>query len=253
MATSADLAPTGRIGLMGISFSGGLAVVAAGRPALRDRLSYVFALGGHDDLPRVLTYLCTGIEGEAGTVPWDEPDLATVQPHDYGVAVVLLNAVDHLVPPEQVTLLRDGVRRFLWASYLDTVDAPAAAREFAELWMLAPRLPEPAATLLDLVNNRNLAQLGPRLLPYVASHVEAAALSPSRSPAPTAPVYLLHGRLDTVIPAAESVYLAQRLRAQSVPVRVLLTDLISHAEADQPVRVLDVWRLAHFWSDLLAR
>jgi dienelactone hydrolase len=253
LATNADLAPTGRIGLMGISFSGGLAVVAAGRPALRDRLSYVFALGGHDDLPRVLTYLCTGIEGQAGAVPWEQPDLARVQPHDYGVAVVLLNVVDHLVPPEQVALLRDGVRRFLSASYLDTVDAPAAAGEFAELRVLAPRLPEPAATLLELVNNRNVAQLGPRLLPYVASHVEAAALSPSRSPVPTAPVYLLHGRHDTVIPAAESVYLAQRLRAQAVPVRVLLTDLISHAEADQPVRVPDVWRLARFWSDLLAR
>jgi hypothetical protein len=57
LATSADLTPAGRIGLMGISFSGGLSVVAAGRPGLRDRLSYVFAFGGHDDLPRVLTYL----------------------------------------------------------------------------------------------------------------------------------------------------------------------------------------------------
>jgi pimeloyl-ACP methyl ester carboxylesterase len=166
---------------------------------------------------------------------------------------VLLNVAAHVVPPEQVGLLRDAVRRFLWASYLDTVDAPAAAREFAEVRMLARRLPEPAATLLDLVNDRNVAQLGPRLLPYVASHVEAAALSPSRSPAPTAPVYLLHGRHDAVIPAAESVYLAQRLRAQSVPVRLLLTDLISHAEADQPVRVADVWRLTRFWSDLLGR
>jgi dienelactone hydrolase len=254
LATSTDLTPTGRIGLLGISFSGGLSVVAAGRAGLRDRLSYVFAFGGHDDLPRVLTYLCTGVEGGPNIRPW-ELDPATVQrlPHDYGVAVVLLNVADHLVPHEQVTALRDAVRRFLWASYLDGVDPPAAAREFAELRMLAGRLPEPAATLLDLVNNRDVAQLGPRLLPYVASHVEAAALSPSRSPAPTAPVYLLHGRLDTVIPAAESVYLAQRLRARSVPVRLLLTDLISHAEADQPVRVADVWRLTRFWSDLLGR
>lgn len=43
-ATDASLAPVGRIGLMGISFSGGLAVVAAGRPRLRNHLSYVFAL-----------------------------------------------------------------------------------------------------------------------------------------------------------------------------------------------------------------
>jgi dipeptidyl aminopeptidase/acylaminoacyl peptidase len=66
-------------------------------------------------------------------------------------------------------------------------------------------------------------------------------------------VFLLHGRLDTVIPAAESVYMAQRLRTQSVRVRLLLTDLISHADADQPAGVLDVWRLTRFWGDLLAR
>jgi len=255
LATSTDLAPTGRIGLMGISFSGGLSVVAAGRPALRDRLSYVFALGGHDDLPRVLTYLCTGTEGGAAIVPWQGPDPATVQrpPHDYGVAVVLLNVADHLVPPGQVALLRDAVRRFLWASYLDTVDARAAAREFNELRILARGLPEPAASLLDSVNNRDVGRLGPLLLPHVASYVEAAALSPSRSPAPTAPVFLLHGRHDTVIPAAESMHLAQRLRTQSVPVRLLMTDLISHAEADQPPAILEVWRLGRFWGDLLDR
>jgi hypothetical protein len=133
------------------------------------------------------------------------------------------------------------------------VDAPAAAREFSDLRILARDLPEPAATLLGLVNDRDMAHLGPLLLPYVASHVEAPALSPSRSPAPTVPVYLLPGRHDAVFPAAESVYLAQRLRMQSVRVRLLPTDLISHAEADQPASALDVWRLARFWGDLLAR
>ena len=47
----------GRIGLMGISFGGGLAVAAAGRPAIRDGLAFVFSLGGHGDLPRTLKYL----------------------------------------------------------------------------------------------------------------------------------------------------------------------------------------------------
>src|SRR5688572_8023673 len=50
----------GRIGLIGISFSGGLAVVAAGRPSVRDRIAYVLSFGGHGNLPRVLRYLCTG-------------------------------------------------------------------------------------------------------------------------------------------------------------------------------------------------
>ena len=56
LAIESGLAPTGRIGLMGISFSGGLAVVAAGRPSLRNHLLYVFSFGGHDDLRRVLEY-----------------------------------------------------------------------------------------------------------------------------------------------------------------------------------------------------
>ena len=255
LAANSELSPRGRIGLIGISFSGGLSIVAAGRSALRDRLLYVLAFGGHDDLPRVLTYLCTGVEGGPDTGAWQELDTTALQgaPHDYGVAVVLLNVVEHLVPPDQVSLLRDAVRRYLWASHLAAVDQPAAGREFAALRTLALRLPEPARSLLDSVNTRNTAHLGPLLLPYVASHVEAAALSPSRSPAPTSRVFLLHGSGDTVIPAAESVYLARRLRTQHVRVRLLLSDLISHADADQPAHVLDVWKLAGFWGEVLAQ
>ena len=36
-----DLAPDGRIGMMGISFAGGLSIVAAGRPALQDHVAEV--------------------------------------------------------------------------------------------------------------------------------------------------------------------------------------------------------------------
>jgi hypothetical protein len=57
---------------------------------------------------------------------------------------------------------------------------------------------------------------------------------------------------DNAIPAVESQYLAGRLRGQ-VPVRLLLANLISHAEADQPAHVTDVMRLAGFWGDLLER
>ena len=254
LAAESGLAPTGRIGLMGISFSGGLAVVAAGRPSLRNRLLYVFSFGGHDDLRRVLEYFCSGVEPEAD--PYDGPGLGVTQatrpPHDYGVAVVLLNVVEHVVPPDQVAPLRDAVRRFLRASYLDRIDKPQAAREYAALRDLARTLPDPAATLLGYVNNRDVVHLGPQLLPYIGFYIDAPALSPSRSPKPSAPVFLLHGRDDNVIPAVESQYLADRLRGQ-VPVRLLLTDLISHAEADQPAHVADVLRLAGFWGDLLAR
>jgi len=245
LATESGLAPARRIGLMGISFSGGLAVVAAGRLALRGRLLYVFSFGGHDDLRRVLDYFCTGVESDGAAT--NSP-----APHDYGVAIVLLNVADRLVPPEQLVPLREAIRRFLWASYLDRIDKPRAEREFAALRQLAPTLPEPAGTLLELVNDRDVAQLGLRLQPYIGFYVDRPALSPARSPAPSAPVYLLHGRDDNVIPASESQHLADRLRGQ-VRVRLLVTDLISHVDADQPAHVTDILRLAVFWGDLLDR
>jgi dienelactone hydrolase len=238
------LAPTGRIGLMGVSFSGGLAIVAAGRASIRDRVLYVFSFGGHDDLARVLEYFCTGIESEGKTV-------AALAPHDYGVALVLLNVADRLVPPDQLNPLRDAVRRFLWASYIDRFDKPQAAREFAALRDVARTLPEPAATLLTYVNDRDVARLGPLLRPQVGFYVDQPALSPARSPAPSSPVYLLHGRDDNVIPADESQHLADRLRPL-VPVHLLVTNLISHSDADQPAHTADVFRLATFWGDLLA-
>jgi pimeloyl-ACP methyl ester carboxylesterase len=244
LARESGFAPSGRIGMMGVSFSGGLSVVAAGRPSLRNRLLYVFSFGGHDDLPRVLGYFCTGsylAASERQSVP-----------HDYGVAIVLLGVADHLVPPEQVSTLRDAVRRFLWASYIDRSDKVEAEREFAALRKLATTLPEPSATLLGYVNDRDVAHLGRRLFPYFAVHADAAALSPARSPGPTAPVFLLHGTDDNVIPARESEYLADRLRVHGT-VRLLVTDLISHADADQPAHLMDVLKLARFWGDLLTR
>jgi pimeloyl-ACP methyl ester carboxylesterase len=243
LARDSGMAPSGRIGLMGISFSGGLAIVAAGRPSLRNHLLYVLSFGGHDDLRRVLEYFCTGVDGNMTK--------GLLAPHDYGVAIVLLNVAEHLVPPEQLGPLREAVGRFLRASYLDRVDKPRAECEFAALRDLARTLPEPAATLLQYVNNRDVAQLGTRLRPYIGLYVDHPALSPARSPTPSARVYLLHGRDDNVIPAAESRHLADRLRGH-VAVRLLVTDLISHADADQPAHVTDILMLAGFWGDLLA-
>jgi hypothetical protein len=245
LATESGLAPSSRIGLMGISFSGGLAVVAAGRPSLRHHLLYVFSFGGHDDLRRVLEYFCA--EAQADTMT-----KRLLPPHDYGVAIVLLNVVERLVPPEQIAPLRGALRRFLWASHLDRVDKPRAQREFAALRDFARTLPEPAATLVQYINDRDVEHLGPRLRPHIDSYADAPPLSPARSPMPSAPVYLLHGRDDNVIPAAESRHLAERLRGH-VKVRLLVTKLIAHAEADQPAHITDVMKLVAFWGELLTR
>ena len=237
---------------MGVSFSGGLSVVAAGRPSLRNHVSYVLSFGGHDDLPRVLRYLCTGIDAAPGGATAAPDTTAPRSPHDYGVAIILLGIADRLVPPDQAAALRAGVRRFLWASARDQVDRPQAQREFAALRVLARDLPEPSRTLLEYVNDRDVAHLGPRLLPYIAFCGAAPALSASRSPKPSAPVFLLHGRDDNVISAVESEYLAEHLRRPGAR-SFAGDDLISHADADQPTHPGDVLELPGFCGDLLNR
>lgn len=268
LASDSGLAPDHRVGMMGISFSGGLSIIAAGRPSLAGRVAYVFSFGGHDDVARVLRYLCTGVEpyppgrvrlkpdttnagGNQVRLQEDQPFV--LPPHDYGVAVILLGIADRLVPAAQVAPLRAAVRRYLFASALDTnVDKERAAAEFDALKKLAKAMPEPSATLLRYVNDRDVVHLGPRLLPYIGSYGATPGLSVSRSPKPSVPVFLLHGTEDNVIPSIESDYLAEDLRGHA-PVRLLLSGLISHAEADRPVHVNDVLQLAGFWGDLLSR
>jgi dienelactone hydrolase len=241
VSATADHGKIGPIGMIGISFGGGLSVVAAGRPALQGRVAYVMAFGGHADLPRTLTYLCTGIQADGTVRP----------PHDYGLAIVLLGVADRVVPREQVEPLRTAILSYLEASRLAMVDQPRAALELARAKALAEGLEEPAHTYMNFINARDVAHLGPVLLPHLAGLGGDPALSPARSPFPTGPVYLLHGTEDNVVPAIESTLLARDLAARGVPVHVLLTPLITHAEVDRTSTLRAVWRLLHFWSKLL--
>lgn len=234
-------APDGRIGLMGISFGGGLTLVAAGRPSLRDRVAFVLSFGGHGDFPRTLKFLCTGTQADG----------QYRRPHDYGVVIILLGSADRVVPPEQVGILRNGIRTFLEASHVAMVDQPRAERIFRQAVEMAKTMPEPSATLMRYVNERNVKALGPILLPYVGSYGGDPALSPDRAPAPSAPVYLLHGSDDTVIPAVESEYLAKDLERRGARVRLLLTPLITHAEMDRPMDFIELWKMIGFWTAVL--
>ena len=235
-----------RIGMVGISFAGGLSVVAAGRPSLAGRLAFVFSFGGHANFQRVVRYLCAGTAPPAPGV--DNPPRVP-PPHDYGVAIIALDLADQLVPADQAEPLKTGILRFLHASHLALFDRTQAEREFAEARAMEATIAEPGRTFLHLVNTRHVATLGQKLLPYVANLGDDPALSPDRSPAPDAPVFLLHGAEDNVVPALETLRLGRHLEGRTT-VRVLLTPLISHAEVDKPASTNDVVNLVRFWAGM---
>ena len=60
MAKQPALASDGKVGIVGISFAGGLSTSAAGRPSIKDHVAFVLSFGGHGDMPRVMKYLATG-------------------------------------------------------------------------------------------------------------------------------------------------------------------------------------------------
>ena len=104
------------------------------------------------------------------------------------------------------------------------------------------------------VNERNTKALGAELLPVldrIGAEEYPPALSAEQSPPPQAPVYLLHGTDDTVIPAVETRLLAQSLRARGTVVHPLLSGLITHAEVDKSAAVSETLRLVAFWASLL--
>ena len=67
---------------------------------------------------------------------------------------------------------------------------------------------------------------------------------------PIAPIFLLHGVDDNVIPSVETVLLAEHLKGKA-RVHGLLSGLITHAEVNRTATSTEVWRLAYFWRSLM--
>ena len=108
----------------------------------------------------------------------------------------------------------------------------------------------PSRTLMRQVSEGDVAGLGKSLAPVLADLDLPAALSPERSPPPTAPVFLLHGADDSVVPASEMLFLAHKLHP-TTQVHAFASRLITHAEANRGAALAEMWRLAGFWQEML--
>ena len=192
----------GRIGIMGISFAGGLSIVAAGRPALRDRVAFVLSFGGHGDLPRTLHYLCD--RHAAGR---HAPAAARLRRGDHparrrrsgraGRPGGAAAGGDPVVPRRR--------RGSTWST------RPQAAAEFARARTLADALARAVAHADDLrqQSRRRAPRPDPRCRTWPRS-AATPALSPDRGAAAARCRSTCCTALDdNVIPAIESALLAR--------------------------------------------
>ena len=222
----------GKIGLLGFSFGGGLALRAAEEPALRGRLSHVVSIGGYHDLGRVLRFFLTGIA--------DTPDgPVTARPHEYGPLVLLYRHLDALVPPRDRARAREAVRAWLRE---ESDHARSLVRQLST---------SRARRLFALIADHAVDRLRPRLERLLAADRPALdALSPrDRLSRIEVPVFLLHGRSDTVIPPSESRWAGAELGPREH--EALISPVLGHAEVAGQASLADQIELVLFTSRML--
>jgi dienelactone hydrolase len=222
-----DLVEAPRVGLLGFSFGGGLSLLAAGEPRARDRLSHVVSIGGYHDLGRVLRFFLTGVV--------EAPDGATLaRPHEYGPLVLLYRHLDQLVPAVDRARTRLAVRAWL---HEELGHARALAGK-----LLSGR----ARRLFAAIAHHDLDGLRARLRRLLTADTAAlAALSPrDRLDRIRAPVYLLHGSGDDVIPASEAQWASVELDAQEHD--TLVSPLLAHAAVKRQLDPLAALELILF-------
>ncbi len=221
----------GPVGVMGLSFSGGLALLAAADPVYRPDFKFVFAVGSQDAMGHVAQYYLTGAE--------QRPDGTTerLTPHEYGALVLEYEHFDEFVPHTDVEPIRKVLREHLYE------DKAAEAADLATL------TPQQAAEAKQLMDSNAPATRG-LLAKANAKHIaDMAGLSPAGKLATlTTPVYLLHGEADNIIPAAETLWMASELPGSTLKA-VLVSPVLSHLDLDGAApNGLDQWRLIHFMA-----
>jgi fermentation-respiration switch protein FrsA (DUF1100 family) len=221
-----------RVGLLGFSFAGGLALVAGEDPETADRLSFITSVGGHHDLRHVLRFLIHDeIETPTGVVHQHA--------HDYGLIVVVYGNLERFVPSQDLSCTREGFRNWLHGDQ-------AAAREAAK----ACTSPE-AKHLWQLLEQQKLQELAPQLDQALETqrgalaHLSAAGHLRELE----RPVYLLHGAHDSVIPPSETN--AANLELASLEHRALVTPLIEHVEVTKSATWSQELELVSFMANLL--
>jgi dienelactone hydrolase len=215
--------------LMGVSFAGGMALMAAARPAYASSIKMVLVVGGYDDLSRLAHFYITGSE------PHPNGSVQTMQPNPFGAPLVEYTALAYLVPTKD----RKAIELVLSAVLFDgrtltpEMESGLLPAQRTELESLLANPPDRAKLL-------QLAQQDAREMSSVSAHGHLAGLS--------AHVFILHGLDDDYIPSAEAQWTAHDLPPGKLS-GLLITPVVSHIMlGGKSIVWMDKWRLIQFMA-----
>jgi pimeloyl-ACP methyl ester carboxylesterase len=200
------------VGLVAISYAVGPALLAASRPPAGRHVGFIVSIGGYYDIEAAIAFVTTGYY----RLPDGSWQHAT--PNEWGKWIFLRSNADRVTAQSD----RDHLLRIA-----DRKLANAAA-EIADL--VAPLGPEGRA-IYELIANHDperVSALVARLPEAIRRELRRLDLKSQDLRQLTAPLIIVHGRDDTVIPYSESVKLAEAVGARA---ELFVVEHFAHVDA----------------------
>jgi len=221
------------VGVMGLSFAGGLALLAAGDARWAPDIAFVVAVGSHDDLTRVAHFFFDD------QIARPDGSIFKIAAHDYGAMVLVYENVERFFPTEDVPTAREAIRYWRWEDQVN-------ARKTSEKLTAASR------EKLEKLFQKKREDLRAELEKLIdVSEISMREVSPhDRMRGVRAPIFLLHGAGDTVIPASETLWLAHDAPPGSVR-NALISPAVVHVELEGEPTKKDQWQLVDFMAQIL--
>ena len=222
-----------RVGVLAISFSGGLALVAASEPEYAPSIAWVASVGGYYDLAHVLRFFA---DGDAVRPDGTVEHLA---PHEYGPLIVVYDEPQDFFSAHDAPFARQALKLLLAGKGKDSE-------------ALTKKMSPAGQQIMQEIYHKHRQALAPAILAEVEKRRdELAAASPAgRLRFVQCPVLLLHGSDDTIIPPTETSWLERDLPKENL-VSALVSPAIGHVEVGSKVSLRDRLALVNWMAAMI--
>ena len=222
------------VGIFAISFSGGLALLAASDPQYSPSIAWVASVGGYYDLAHVLRFFA------AGEAVRPDGTVEHLSPHEYGPLIVVYDEPGDFFPPHDVPIAHDALKLLLSGN--------GKASE-----ALTQTMTPAGQQIMQDIYHKHREGLTPAILAEIDKRrEELAAASPAGHLGFLhAPVLLLHGSDDTIIPPTELLWISRDVPKEYL-VSAITSPAISHVEVGSKASLRDKLALVH-WMAMLIR
>jgi len=221
-----------KVGVLGLSFAGGLGLIAAADPRFAPCMNFVVSVGAHDDLERVSQFLASN------RIPRPDGSVLEMPAHEYGALILIYLHLEDFFPASDVPAARETLQLLLWERVEDSRKSAEqlspASRQKMELLFAHHR--EAFTGEIEQAIARHHAEMAP-----VSPHGQLGGLQ--------VPVFLLHGSEDNVIPPSELFWLKQDV-PRCVLKAALISSVFSHVDMEAKSRFADTLQIVHFMAQV---